>query len=542
MQDNLSFKRWLHLIFIIIMGTFLYGYNLDGWDLWNPDEPRYAQIAREMLETGNWILPHLNSEVYSDKPPLVFWLIASSFKIFGNISEVTARFPIVLLAIIGLVLTYILGKNFFDQKTGLLSSLIVATTIEYFWLSRRVALDIPLTFFILLAFLAFYHGYQKLEHCCRYSLLFFCFMSLATLAKGPVGFIIPLLTVIIYLSLKREIHIFKEMRFGRGSLIFLIILALWLVPAGVQGGKGYLLEIVFHQTLIRFTDSWAHRQPFYYYFEVFPAGFAPWTLFLPAALIWCFLGWKERRSGDHLFPLIWFLVVFIFFTCSSGKRELYLLPLYPAAAMITGKYWADCLFHPEQKFLKYSLRLTLLILAVTLLGGAVLSFFIEEKFHPFLKSIPPINVFPISIAFAICGIFLFMMLKRAKICFYLILGMIVYVMLYSVRIVMPQINFIKSAKPLSSEILSLMRAGDELFIYKKEPSAFNFYTGIYPIRQLKSQDELKNIFTSEKKIFCLMYIKDFERLKESQNNLYPLRLAKIGHREFVLITNRKFIN
>ncbi|HUT83485.1 MAG TPA: glycosyltransferase family 39 protein, partial [Thermodesulfobacteriota bacterium] len=205
MAKNLLNKSWLHVVIIILLGVLLYCYNISGWDLWNPDEPRYAQVAREMAETGQWMLPHLNGNVYHEKPPLVFWLVGLSFKVFGACTESTARFPIALLSVLVLVMTYVFGKTLFDPLTAFISSLILATNVEFFWLSRRLALDIPLALCILLSLISFYRGYKNEARKGVYYSAFFIFMGLGTLAKGPVGFILPLLTVIIYLLLKGEI-------------------------------------------------------------------------------------------------------------------------------------------------------------------------------------------------------------------------------------------------------------------------------------------------------------------------------------------------
>jgi 4-amino-4-deoxy-L-arabinose transferase-like glycosyltransferase len=538
MKNNFYNRDWPKVVLIIGLGLLLYSYNISGWDLWNPDEPRYAQVAKEMAETGKWMLPHLNGNVYHEKPPLVFWMVALSFKIFGSFTEFAARFPIVLLAVIGLVCTYFLGKTLFDPVTGILSSLVLATTVEYFWLSRRLDLDIPITFFILLSLISFYRGYQKETGRRWYYLAFFCFIGLATLAKGPVGFILPLLTVIMYLALKGELRQLKEMRFGLGTCVFLLTLLLWLVPAGLQGGKDYSQEIVLHQTVSRFFDAWAHHQPFYYYFQVFPADFLPWTIFLPAALIWSFQGWRKKREGDFLFPFVWFIVVFIFFACSTGKRELYLLPLYPAAAIITGKLWADCFAGQENSFVKRYMNISLFILVCSMLIAGIVPFFIQAKFSKFLESAPQVNFIPITAFFFVTALVLFVLRHRKIAYFTLIVMMMICGMLYAVGSILPTLNPLKSAKPISREIISLMKPGDELVVYKKETSAFNFYTGICPIREVKIQEDLSRLFTSEKRIFCLIEKDDLEKVKGSLPEAYPLREANIGHREFILITNR----
>jgi 4-amino-4-deoxy-L-arabinose transferase-like glycosyltransferase len=539
MERNLLNKSWQHVVFIILLGVVLYCYNINGWDLWNPDEPRYAQVAKEMVETGSWILPHLNGDIYHEKPPLVFWLVALSFKLFGNFTELAARFPIVLLSILVLIFNYFLGKTLFNPLTGFLSSLILATNIEYFWLSRRLALDIPITLFILLALASFYKGYQKEKGRRWYYLSFFLLIGLATLAKGPVGFILPLLIIIIYLALKGELKRLKEMKFGIGALVFLLTLLVWLIPAALQGGKDYSQEIIFHQTVNRFFDTWSHRQPFYYYFEVFPAGFLTWSIFLPAAFIWCFQGWRKKREGDYLLPLVWFIVVFSFFSFSTGKRELYILPLYPAAALIAGKFWADSIAKQEGRFLKLLMNISLSIFVFIVMAFDIFLYFFRSKFYKFLGLLPNFNLPNFLTLSIVMAVLILVLINKKKVCFLLILLMMSSAMIYAAGSIFPWFNQFKSAKPLSQEIVSLMRPGDELIIYKKEPSAFNFYTGIYPIREVKARENLSHMLQSDKRIFCLIAKRDYERLKGFIKEVHILRQANIGHREFVLLSNSR---
>src|SRR4030043_2199617 len=122
-------KTVLYLAILVAFGGILYGYNLGGWDLWNPDEPRYAQVAKEMLQGEGWIIPHLNSEAYPDKTPLFFWLMAATATVTGGMTEFAARFTVDLFALLTLVLLFFLGKRLFSEKGGFFSALILATNV-----------------------------------------------------------------------------------------------------------------------------------------------------------------------------------------------------------------------------------------------------------------------------------------------------------------------------------------------------------------------------------------------------------------------------
>nr|MBP7323866.1 glycosyltransferase family 39 protein [Deltaproteobacteria bacterium] len=145
-------------IVVGIFGLVLFFLNLGEWDLWNPDEPRYAQIAREMRESGEWILPHLNGMVYAEKPPLVFWLTALSQKIFNKDSAFSNRFPSAVAALLTTLVVYWFGTRLFNERAGIFAALVLATNAEFFWLAHRVNLDTMLTLWITAAMAAMYTG------------------------------------------------------------------------------------------------------------------------------------------------------------------------------------------------------------------------------------------------------------------------------------------------------------------------------------------------------------------------------------------------
>jgi 4-amino-4-deoxy-L-arabinose transferase-like glycosyltransferase len=254
-------------------------------------------------------------------------------------------------------------------------------------------------------------------------------------------------------------------------------------------------------------------------------------------LVWCFQGWREKKTGDYLFPCTWFLVVFAFFTFSTGKRELYILPLYPAAAIITGKLWVDYFAGLESPFIRRYMKISLIVLICVMLIAGTLPLFIQPKFNKYQDFRPQVSLIPFIVCFWVTGLLLFFLRHKKKAYFILILIMMSWGILYTTRSVLPVLNQFKSAKPLCSEILALMKSGDELVIYRKEASAFNFYTGIYPIRGIKTPELLISVFKTQKRIFCLIQEDDFEKLKNSLAGVNPIKRADIGHREYMVISN-----
>ncbi|HSB06597.1 MAG TPA: glycosyltransferase family 39 protein, partial [Thermodesulfobacteriota bacterium] len=282
---------------------FLYFINLGQWDLWNPDEPRYGQVAREIVQSGDWILMHNNGKMYTDKPPLFFWLIAFSSYLWQGFSSFSVRFPSALFGTLTVLLAYFLGRNIYTSRSGFYSGLILATSLEFAYLSTRSNIDVTLTFFTTASLFCFVQWYQWIpphrsrlpkgerdetrgNSMRRESLRsfwiygFYVGMALATLTKGPVGFILPLLVGLIYLLVQRDWKGIKEMKLPTGMLLLLFLVLSWYIPAVLKGGQVYLNETLFKHSLNRYSGGWSHVRPFYYYLYNFPAQFLPWFIFL----------------------------------------------------------------------------------------------------------------------------------------------------------------------------------------------------------------------------------------------------------------------
>ena len=279
----------------------------------------------------------------------------------------SARLPSALAAVLGVIVTFFLGAKLYGNRAGFISALVLTTTVEYFWLGRRANIDMTLTLFILSALFFFYQGYQiKGSRTWSYSIyLFYFFMGIGTITKGPVGFLLPSMTILFYLLLKKDVNTLKKVLFHPGVLLFLAVIFTWLIPACLQGGEAYRNEILFKQNIGRVHDSWSHKQPIYYYFTKLPFLLYPWVFFLPSTFIYLFTRRKEIKE-DYLFPTVWFITIFVFFTLCSGKRELYLLPLFPAGALMVGflfnKFFGeDTLFNRRLITIPFYLLLGLLM-------------------------------------------------------------------------------------------------------------------------------------------------------------------------------------
>ncbi|MFL6290438.1 MAG: ArnT family glycosyltransferase, partial [Thermoanaerobaculia bacterium] len=333
------------LAWLALLGALLFLPGLGSRDLWNPDEARYAEVAREMRLEGSWSVPRLNGQVYTQKPPLLFWLILASSFLTGGVGEISARIPSALAAIGTILLVFRLGERLFNRRAGWIAAGAFATCFKILWQGRFGQIDMLLTFLVALGVWFWVRGYT--ENRPGLYPLFFVATGLATLAKGPAGFLPPLLAIVAFLLITKDRAELRRMRIGIGFLIWAAVVLAWLIPAGLSGGREYLDQIVFRQNVTRYADPWHHFQPWYYYLTVIPAEFFPWSFLLPTALV---VGWKRVERKSYLFALCWMLVTVVFFSLSPAKRDVYILTMYPAMALLVGaaldRIAADAGDHP----------------------------------------------------------------------------------------------------------------------------------------------------------------------------------------------------
>lgn len=345
-------QPWIQIFILITFCFLLFILGVGRWDLWDPDEPRYAEVSKEMVDTGNWILMHLNGKMYTDKPPLFFWFVGLSSHLFNGFTSFSVRFPAAFFGTLTVLLTFLLGRNLYSTRTGFFSGFVLATSFEFVYLSTRANIDTTLTFFTTASLLCFIRWQQENNKGSSKGLPIYGFyigMALATLAKGPIGFILPLLVSLAFLVIQKDWKRIKAMRLIPGMLLFLLIVLAWYLSAVLKGGgKDYLNATLLHHSFERFAKGSSHVRPIYYYLVNFPVDFLPWTLFLPGVIS---IALSKRREGiekGFLFLLVWFVSIFLFFSFSKGKREIYLLPLYPAASLMVGNLWDNYISNPNR--------------------------------------------------------------------------------------------------------------------------------------------------------------------------------------------------
>ena len=506
-------REVLLLLILVALCLTLFFFGLGARPLWDIDEGMHAATSRDMVLSGDWITPKVNGENFYDKPILYNWLAAVSFLIFG-FTEFAARFPAAILGLGGVIITYLLGRKMFNPMVGFLGGVILATNVEYVILSRAVIHDISLCFFITLAFFCFYLGLGNVRRRKTYFLLSYASLGFAVLAKGPVGLLLPILIIGLFILLRRRLSLLKEMEIGWGLLIFLLIATPWYLLISLKN-RDYGGYFFIQQNLMRFLSPEAHHhQPFYYYFPVLLGGFFPWSCFLPLALIRALrLGSRERDDGV-VFVIVWFIVIFVFFSMASSKLSTYVLPLFPAASLLVGCLWHGLLRAPTVQRQKGVLYTFIFLLAVV----PVVSLYIRINPPVRLEShygvdLARLNSLVLLVSGGIAVGFLLFLIKNLRGSFVAMAGTVVTAILFLLVLMVPSVDPYRSTKGLAQKVDQMLPPGEKLVFFDSLKDSALFYTNRRAL-VLTTAQELEAYLASDKRVFCIAEKRSLEDLEK----------------------------
>ena len=363
----------LGLLFVFY---FVFFHNLGNYPLMDVDETRYVGIAREMFRSKDFLSLFLNGDYFFEKPPLYFWGECISFALFGKVNEFTARFPVAFYGMLTSFLLYFTGKKIVSRSFGIISALILATSMEFVILAKFAILDIVLAtctaFSIFFGFMTYFCKEENKQY---FWWLFYIFSGLAVMAKGVPGFVVPFGTMFfVSIVSKRFKEIFKPQYFVVGFLLFFLITVPWHAIMLKTHDPRFFDEYIVKHHLQRFinSDTVGRDQPFIFMFLTFLWGILPWTFSAIAAAgckikemfskiafkkdevknfvetiakfnIFKDFDYDKLSNADklHLFSWIAFLFIMLFFSVSSTKLVTYILPIYPFSAIILGFVWKD---------------------------------------------------------------------------------------------------------------------------------------------------------------------------------------------------------
>ena len=460
--------------FVVVVSAVLFAAGIAWYDLWSPDEPRYAQAAREMMQRGDYVVPHVNAEPYYEKPPLLFWLIAFFSVPFGDVNNISARAPSVASAIITVALTYQLALRLFTPRIALWAALILMTNLRFWWQARFGQIDMLLTACMTTSLFALWHWHTTRKR--SWLVLLYAGLALGLLAKGPPALLFPLLAIFFFYwgakSERRATHWIMGAVLALAPVVAWFVAARMLAADTTQAAAAQSVGDLFRNIVGRLFLGISKAQPPWYYLTTIPVDLMPWTLLLPWGIWWT---WRCRRSSEsYRFLLAWVVPALIFFSISIGKRNIYILPLWPAIAMliaaslppiidegrarwrrIPGGIWGACLLllGAAPFVARYTVYADRIPLPVLLFGAWTGALGLVLLVRAFISTMPLIHV-------ALASTFILVMLPAS------------YTLL-------PVINTFKSAKEFCAPVRMLAHDGKHFRLYSvgfsREP--YIFYSG-----------------------------------------------------------------
>ncbi len=348
MDDEGKQFRFYFMLFLFA-ALPLFSLGLANHGLWTPDEPRVAEVGREMALNSNWAVPTLDQKPFLEEPPLYYAAIGVVFKVLGTSSDKVVRIPSAIFAFGGVLALFFLGNMLSGPRTGFLSAFVMAASGEYFRVAHWVIVDSALTCFIVCALTFFLTAYLSPNKGRRFLFYVLCYFSctLAFYAKGFIGVAIPGLAVLAFLIFDRNIKEVLKMHLWLGVAIFLAMTLPWFLSLYHQGGSEYLTVFLIHNHLERFAGgSTGHHQPFYYYLTQFPGAFLPWSPLLVPVFFRSFRKprpFPGRLNKGLLFAQCWFIAGFLLLSVASTKRVLYLMPIFAPISLLTAWYMETAL-------------------------------------------------------------------------------------------------------------------------------------------------------------------------------------------------------
>jgi 4-amino-4-deoxy-L-arabinose transferase-like glycosyltransferase len=325
------------LFTLALFCAFLFFFGLNAFGLVGADEPRYAQVAREMLARRDWINPVLSGKVWLEKPVLYYWQAMAAYAVFG-VRDWAARVPSALDATAMLLAVFLFLRRF-RPGSQLDAALVTASSAAVIGFARAAATDMPLAAMFTVALLAWFACYESGSK--RHLALFYVFLALATLAKGPVAVVLAAVIVLLFCFARGDLLPLRRTLWPPGILLFCVVALPWYVLVQLRNPE-FLRIFLLEHNLARFgTNLYRHHQPFWYYLPVLLLSLVPWTVFaIHSAIIGIRSRMREARQGSaptaalSLFLLIWGLVPVVFFSFSKSKLPGYILPAVPAWSML----------------------------------------------------------------------------------------------------------------------------------------------------------------------------------------------------------------
>jgi 4-amino-4-deoxy-L-arabinose transferase-like glycosyltransferase len=461
------------LLILVVAGLLLFFWRLGSHDLWPPDEPRFGLVAQEMWQRGDYVVLSLNNQLYTDKPPLFFWAINGFGRLLGGIDEWAARLPSAIATLVAMLLIARLGAWLYDRRTGIIAALVFATSLQIVARGRWASIDMTLNLFVLAAILLLWRGRVRPAGSALSFRAAWVMMGLATLAKGPVGLILPLLAVVPLCLLERDFRTARRMFLPSGLALFVLVTLSWFGPFMMRLGPREALEVLMHQNVERYVSAWNSTHPVWFYLWRFPSGFFPWIVFLPWGMAQAFAADEKDRRGAARFLVTWIAAILLFFSFSTGKRGVYIIPLYPAAAILVARLLARASEGAAEA--RRRLRTPLIIWAVVAVLLAVAAPIATRRHYA--EIVPLAAGIGILLAAGALAAAALQARSRGVPAMGALIGSLVLVVLVSTEWVLPFVNRHENIRGFAEQVRASLLPGAPFATTEEKRDAWVFYTG-----------------------------------------------------------------
>ncbi len=545
--------RNILLLISISFVFFMLGNNI--LSLTNPDEVFYSLSAKEMIQHKTWLVPQMFNQPQFEKPILTFWLLRLSFCLFG-ITSFAARFPPALFAMLGCLTVYYFCQIAYKNKDkSFLCALILMSSGLYIGLARFLLTDMIFSIFILMSLTAFYTGYIHPKHKTNGILLFFIFCALAVLTKGLLGVVLPILTVVAFLIIQKNLKFLKTQTIVWGSIVFLILALPWYVFMLKQFGQSFISEFFYNDHIRRILEAeHSSSDTWYFYPLTMTLGMLPWTIFLISSLTWFIRRLREKNIDSvYHFLASWILVMFVVLQMAHSKLASYIFPVMPALAIITGDY----IFMLLKKNKSKSLLIMIMLSSLLLIGLSAGLFLvacgllpIDFKYYQYLPDKKlVIELLVLFLALTAAVIFT-LFTKRQKQCLYILALQVPLILMFGLVSKDKFENYV-SSQTASEYLLMNHQVENKILCSKMFVRAVRYYTNKdialiggqffspHPIETVSTDQDVSSFLNEQGTTYAIVQKSQFKTLQKISKDVFNFNeLLHVGD-TYVLQISRK---
>jgi hypothetical protein len=536
-MDKIFNRPAISITVLFVLCVYLFGLQLGGLALTDPDETFYAQTAKEMLAKDEWITPHLYGKPQFEKPILFYWLVEASFRVFG-VSEFAARLPSAVFGFIGVVAMYLLGSLLFSRRAGFLSAAALAANVEYIILSRACVTDMVLATFMLIGFLFFFYG--QIRDKTGWYLFSSAAFALATLTKGPVAILLAGAIIVPYFFITGEWRKARPAALLWSVAVFAAVSLPWYLAAYKAHGKAFLDAFFGFQNITRFTVS-EHKigSQFYYNIPIVLGGLFPWSIFLGAGFWYAFKNAfsrdDSRKRKNLIFILLWFFVIFIFFSISSTKLPTYVFPSFAALALIVGLVWDEFLGNSAAAPIRRWMFGSYYFLLVAIAAGLIGLYLGLKEHYPNLLAASAVPALFLG-AGLLSSYIALVKGKHPGAFFLIVFSVMVFLGLFGASMI-PEIEKLETSKEIALKLKGMMGPDEAIGSESNYRAGVTFYTGKFASDLDKHENLVRFLMQDEKRVWAVLKDKNHRELYELDTKPFCTKpsymVYKLGKRGIV---------